>query len=193
MIDSAIRRQLLAIARACLVARVTGGHTPAIPDAVAIDGFGVFVTIHCRGDLRGCLGALDCRERLVESLAHLAGAVSCEDYRFRALAPAELAHTVIDVSVLTPPEIVTDVTTIEVGRHGLIVEQHGRRGLLLPQVAPEHRWDRATFLAHTCIKAGLPQSAWQRGATVWRFEAEVFREEPDSALEVDREIQYRVR
>jgi AmmeMemoRadiSam system protein A len=176
MISADVRRQLLEYARSSLVARVAGGAPPEPSGDLTVEGFGVFVTIHCRGDLRGCLGALDCADRLVESIVRLAGAVSCEDYRFRALSPAELAHTVIDVSVLTPPEPVTDFSTIEVGRHGLIVEHRGRRGLLLPQVAPEHRWDRDTFLAHTCLKAGLPPTAWQRDATVWRFEAEVFSE-----------------
>lgn len=176
MIDLPVRQQLLDLARSALVARVSGHHPPDVPRDIAVDGFGVFVTIYHRGDLRGCLGALDCADRLVASVARLAGAVSCEDFRFRPLTIAELVDTVIDLSVLTPPEIVSDHSTIEVGRHGLIVEHRGRRGLLLPQVAPEHGWDRETFLAHTCLKAGLPPTAWRRGATLLRFEAEVFSE-----------------
>ena len=66
---------------------------------------------------------------------------------------------------------------IEIGRHGLVVEQGWARGLLLPQVATEWRWDRQTFIEQTCHKAGLPRDAWQHGATVWKFEAEVFGEE----------------
>jgi uncharacterized protein (TIGR00296 family) len=65
---------------------------------------------------------------------------------------------------------------IVIGRDGLIVEQHGRKGLLLPQVAPEHGFDPGTFLAHTCLKAGLHAEAWRRGAALYRFEAEVFSE-----------------
>jgi uncharacterized protein (TIGR00296 family) len=68
------------------------------------------------------------------------------------------------------------VSEIEPGRHGLIIEDGIRRGLLLPQVATEHGWDRDTFLAHTCLKAGLPADAWQRGAKIFKFEAEVFGE-----------------
>jgi uncharacterized protein (TIGR00296 family) len=59
----------------------------------------------------------------------------------------------------------------------LVVERGWSRGLLLPQVATEWNWDAETFLAHTCKKAGLPDDAWKRGATLWRFEAEVFGEE----------------
>ena len=58
----------------------------------------------------------------------------------------------------------------------MIVEQGSRRGLLLPQVATEHGWDRETFLEHTCVKAGLPADAWRRGARIRRFQAEVFGE-----------------
>ncbi len=65
---------------------------------------------------------------------------------------------------------------IVVGRDGLVVEQGWHRGLLLPQVATEWKWDAETFLDHTCQKAGLPKDAWRRGATMWRFEAEVFGE-----------------
>ena len=75
------------------------------------------------------------------------------------------------------PKRVLDFSTIEVGRHGLIVEQGRHRGLLLPQVAVEHGWDRDTFLRHTCLKAGLRATAWQHGALVMRFEAEVFGEQ----------------
>jgi uncharacterized protein (TIGR00296 family) len=63
-----------------------------------------------------------------------------------------------------------------VGRHGVIVEDGGRRGLLLPQVATAYRWDAATFVSQTCVKAGLPADAWRRGARVLVFEAEVFGE-----------------
>ena len=41
-------------------------------------------------------------------------------------------------------------------------------------VAPEWGWDRTTFLAHACRKAGLAADAWRHGAAVYRFEADVF-------------------
>jgi len=63
---------------------------------------------------------------------------------------------------------------VEVGRHGLLVSMAGQRGLLLPQVPLEHEWDRITFLEQTCRKAGLPPDAWQKGATLEAFTAEVF-------------------
>ena len=80
------------------------------------------------------------------------------------------------MSLLGPLEPLAVPEDIEVGRHGLVVEQGWQRGLLLPQVASERQWDREMFLAQTCHKAGLPRDAWKRGAKVWRFEAEVFGE-----------------
>ena len=62
------------------------------------------------------------------------------------------------------------------GEHGLVVEQHGRRGLLLPQVPLSLQWDAERFAAATCEKAHLPLDAWRRGAAMWRFTAEVFGE-----------------
>jgi len=81
--------------------------------------------------------------------------------------------------VLTPEQEILSVTEIEVGRHGLIVEHAGRRGLLLPQVPIEHGWDRETFVAHTCLKAGVSTDAWRRGARLFVFEAQVFGEGDD--------------
>ena len=176
MMSPAQRKELLALARSALEARVRGGRGPQPPDDLNVPASGLFVTIHCRGDLRGCLGTLGAREHLADAVVRLSGDVAQEDYRFRPLSVHELPDVAIDLSVLTPPEIVSDPATIEVGRDGLIVQQGSYRGLLLPQVATEHGWDRDTFLAHTCIKAGLPPDAWKRGATILKFQAEVFGE-----------------
>ncbi len=93
----------------------------------------------------------------------------------------ELPLLHIEISLLTPERPIASIEDIEIGRHGLIVE-HGRaRGLLLPQVATEHAWDRETFLDHTCIKAGLPPDAWKTGARILVFEAHVFSERAAAA------------
>lgn len=178
-IEHVVRRRLLHLARAAFDASVRKDKAPVVPRDISVDAFGVFVTVHHRGDLRGCLGALDCRDRIVESIARLAASVAHEDHRFRPIAIEELADTSLDLSVLTPPERVSDHLMIEIGRHGLIVEQGTRRGLLLPQVAPEHGWDRDALLAQTCVKAGLPPTAWMRGASLFCFEAEVFGEQAE--------------
>jgi uncharacterized protein (TIGR00296 family) len=81
----------------------------------------------------------------------------------------------IELSILSPP-LPISAEEVEVGRHGLLVSMAGQRGLLLPQVPTERNWDRITFLQQTCRKAGLPPDAWQKGAVIEAFTAEVFGE-----------------
>jgi AmmeMemoRadiSam system protein A len=177
MLSDSDRVQLLRLARRCLEARVRREPPPPPVRGGGLDiPMGAFVTIHTFGDLRGCLGHLEPNRPIAETVAHLAAVVSDSDPRFLPLQRTELPHTEIEISALTPEEEVRDVSEIVTGRHGLIVEDGVRRGLLLPQVATEQGWDRDTFLAHTCLKAGLPADAWQRGAKIYKFEAQVFGE-----------------
>ncbi len=171
------RQRLLRLARQTLEARVRKAPAPAVEYGGALDWpCGAFVTIHCRGDLRGCLGRLDVDAPLADTVAHLAAVVSDSDPRFSPVSPRELPDISLEISVLTPEQQVRSIDEIEIGRHGLIVEQGHRRGLLLPQVATEHGWNRETFLDHACRKASLPPDAWRRGARILIFEAEVFGE-----------------
>ncbi|MGE0040582.1 MAG: AmmeMemoRadiSam system protein A [Vicinamibacterales bacterium] len=174
--DEPARAALLRIARAAFDAAITGRPAPARDPGPDVEASGVFVTIHCRGELCGCLGSLDLTEPPGVEVARLASVVGLEDRRFAPVRPDEIPRVHIELSVLTPPEPVADVRSIEPGRHGLIAEAGGRRGLLLPQVATEQGWDRETFIAQTCRKAGLAPDAWRHGARLWTFEAEVFGE-----------------
>lgn len=139
---------------------------------------GVFVTIRRRGELRGCLGVLEMRASLTEEVIRCARDSATGDPRFPPMTPDELSEISVEISVLGPLEEVDplDDSAIVVGRHGLLVEQGTRRGLLLPQVATEWGWTREQFLRQTCRKAHLPESAWHSGARVFRFDAEVFGE-----------------
>jgi AmmeMemoRadiSam system protein A len=175
MLSTTERKALLDFARQTIVARLTGAAPPA-PLALERphEHAGAFVTLHISGDLRGCIGYPGSTKRLDEVVGHCAVAAATEDPRFPTLAPSELRDLEVEISVLTPITRVSDVTEIEVGRDGLVVQDGFRKGLLLPQVATEHRWDRDTFLSHTCLKAGLRPDAWRTGATISRFQAEVF-------------------
>lgn len=177
MVSEVDQNVLLSVARQALEARVARLRAPEVactgPLALRC---GAFVSIHSAEELRGCLGHLTTDAPLGRTLVHLGGAVADSDPRFAPITPSELAVLHIEISLLTPERTVGAIEEIEVGRHGLIVE-HGRaRGLLLPQVATEHAWDRETFLEHTCIKAGLPRDAWKNGARFHVFEAHVFSE-----------------
>jgi len=171
------QRRLLSLARRAIEARVRREPPPALDRGGALESpQGAFVTIHCHGDLRGCLGRLDPDEPLANTVAQLAASVSDSDPRFEPVRRGELYALDIEIYVLTPEREVTSIADVEVGRHGLMVEQGGRRGLLLPQVATEYGWDAETFVSQTCVKAGLPADAWRRGARILVFEAQVFGE-----------------
>jgi AmmeMemoRadiSam system protein A len=177
MLTAHEREALLRFARDTIVARLTGA---APPPPVSLDDpqhhAGAFVTLHVNRELRGCIGYPGSEKRLDEVIGHCAVAAATEDPRFPPLTPEELADLALEISVLTPIRVVKDVSEIEVGRDGLVVQDGFRKGLLLPQVATEHQWDRDTFLANTCLKAGLRPDAWRAGARIFRFQAEVFSE-----------------
>jgi len=177
MLSEDDRKQLLALARHALEARVAGDRPP---DVICIGPLalrcGAFVSIHCGDDLRGCLGRLTADAPLGQTLVHLGGAVADRDPRFPPVAREELPLLHIEISLLSPERPIMSIDEIEIGRHGVIVERGRARGLLLPQVATEHGWDRETFLEHTCIKAGLPGDAWRTEARILIFEARVFSE-----------------
>ncbi len=114
---------------------------------------------------------------LQHAVEEMAAAAAFDDPRFPPIDKTEINDIEIEISVLSPLQFIKEVSEIEVGEHGLIIEQHLRRGLLLPQVAVEYEWDTVTFLEQTCQKAGLPSSAWQDEATkIQIFSAEIFSE-----------------
>ena len=171
------KRSLVAIAReAVRSAAIAGARTDVVVAGDFPGASGAFVTLKRGGRLRGCIGTLECRRPLAEEIARVAVSAALEDPRFAPLQASELVGLRIEVSVLGPLEPIDplDPDAIAIGRHGLVVEQGRRHGLLLPQVATEWGWDRETFLSQTCIKAGLPTDAWRRGAAVSRFLADVF-------------------
>ncbi|MDE3155927.1 MAG: AmmeMemoRadiSam system protein A [Acidobacteriota bacterium] len=178
MLTPTQRSALLGLARGAIAAHLARQPLPVVDPSSGLPGLrgGAFVTLRRGGDLRGCIGSPESDEPLVETIMQCAIASATSDPRFDPVTASEFLRLEIEVSVLTPIEPVDDVSSIEVGRHGLIAEQHGRRGLLLPQVATEWGWDREMFLAQTCVKAGLRPDAWRHGARLYRFEAEVFAE-----------------
>ena len=182
MTSDSDRQLLLRIARDAVLAHVGGAPLRETgPTALAGRRGGAFVSLHNRaGDLRGCIGRIEHDEFLPDVVARCAVAACSADPRFPAVTLAEVADLVIELSLLGPLEPIAGAGEIEIGRHGLVIEKGRRRGLLLPQVATEWNWDAEQFLGETCRKAGLPQDAWTHGASLWRFEAEVFGEDSDS-------------
>ena len=181
MLNDTQRQRLLRIAREAIEV-VHAGRAPEW-DAGEFDDelrrpAGAFVTLRTKsGDLRGCIGSIHAVHPLYQAVTSSAISAAFRDPRFMPVQPEELPHLEIEISVMGPLEVVANPDEILVGRDGLIVSRGRQAGLLLPQVATEYGWERETFLSQTCVKAGLPPTAWRMQDTrIERFAAEVFGE-----------------
>jgi len=145
---------------------------------------GVFTTLHTYPghDLRGCIGIplpiMSLKEAIIESAKS-----ATRDPRFPPLEENETNNIIIEVTILTKPELINVdrpqdyLSNIEIGRDGLIVEQGFYKGLLLPQVPIEQGWEKEEFLSHTCIKAGLLPDAWvDKNTKIFKFSGQIFTE-----------------
>jgi len=139
---------------------------------------GCFVTIKQNDQLRGCIGNFQSEQPLFKEVAEMARASATKDPRFYPMKAGDLDNFSIEISVLSPLHKIDDIEEIIVGKHGIYLEKGYYRGVLLPQVATEHKWDRNTFLRQTCIKAGLSTEAWKsEDAEIYIFTAQIFGEE----------------
>jgi uncharacterized protein len=136
---------------------------------------GAFTTLHLQGKLRGCVGYVVPLYPLYKTVAETAAAAAFQDDRFHPVSKAEAPLLQIEISILSPLRPISPDEVV-IGKHGLVVNRGSFRGLLLPQVPLEWGWDRDTFIAQTCRKAGLPPDAWKMGATLEAFTAEIFSE-----------------
>lgn len=173
------KRQLLAYARNAIESRFD--EVPAVNPRSSTGNLsvcrGVFITLRMGTELRGCVGYIESRAPLVETVREVARKAAFEDPRFPPVQPEELRGISIEISLMSPLQVLKDPEAVEVGKHGLVIEAEGRRGLLLPHVATEHGWDREAFLNHTALKAGLPADHWRSPeAMIFSFTTETFSE-----------------
>ena len=172
------RRTLLDLARRAISKAVIERQILDIPPYSAALGHpaGAFVTLHRDSQLRGCVGQVESRGPLAETVARAAISAALNDSRFPEVQADELNRLDIEISVLSIPEPISP-GAIVTGVHGLLVVKDEKRGLLLPQVASERKWSAQQFLEETCVKADLPHDAWREASTrVLAFTAEVFSE-----------------
>ena len=173
------RRELLRLARQSIERIVLGQEMPR-PEGISDilrQPCGVFVTLTEHGQLRGCIGFTEALKPLGEVVCEVAAKAAVEDPRFPPVSEDELAKIELEVSVLSPLEKVSNLESIEVGKHGLLLEKGYFRGLLLPQVAQEQKWDRQAFLENTARKAGLHPDEWKNNdSNLYTFTAEIIRE-----------------
>jgi len=177
------RRTLLRIAHQAILSaleRRPFPEAPPLPSGLA-EPRGVFTTLYLREEvhrelhrqLRGCVGYALPIAPLYRAVAETARAAAFDDSRFLPVTLEEASQLEVSLSVLSRLVLILP-EAVEVGRHGLLISDGARRGLLLPQVPVEYGWDRETFLEQTCRKAGLPLDAWRKTATLEAFTAEVF-------------------
>lgn len=152
------------------------------PDTLK-EEMGVFVTLDHDGLLRGCIGYPEPIKPLVNALIEVAISAAVQDPRFPPVTSIELNELHLEVSVLTKPRLIeVDESSmypenIKIGEDGLIVESDFNRGLLLPQVAVEWKWDEKDFLTNTCIKAGLNPDCWlDQNVKIHKFQSQIFKE-----------------
>lgn len=152
-----------------------------LPDRIPREGIfsersGLFVTLHVRGRLQGCIGVTETQEALGEAIVRCAVSAALEDPRFSPLKAIQLEELTIEISLLSPLKPIS-AEAVEIGRHGLLIVNHAQRGLLLPQVAVEHHLTHEQFLEETCCKAGLPREAWKDPETrIFGFTCQIFSE-----------------
>jgi len=180
MMDEKQKKRLLEIARTTVEQYIRTGKAPEFTetDPELLKEKGAFVTLHYKGELRGCIGAIIGRGPLYKTVRDMAIESSTGDPRFPPVTVKELKDIKIEISVLSEPEKVTDVNTLKMGVHGVIVKRGFNSGVFLPQVAAETGWTRDEFLSYLCAhKAGLPADAWKDPKTeIYSFTAEVFGE-----------------
>ena len=171
------RKILLALAREAIVSRLEN-RSPAWPDhdKVLDERRGVFVTLHKKGMLRGCIGRMVADTPLEKAVRDMAMAAAFEDPRFPSLGKAELEEVDLEISVLSPMEPCRPDEIVP-GIHGTFLSKGYRSGVFLPQVATEQGWNRENLLEHLCYKAGLPTGAYlDPAAKLYCFTAVVFGE-----------------
>lgn len=176
---------LVEFARQTIEGYLRTGKKPPAPKTVEKlrERSGVFVTLTKHDELRGCIGHPLPELPLIDAVIDAAVSSATRDPRFPPVTLEELPEIKIEVSVLSPPELIKVKNPHEypkcivVGRDGLIVEWSGYAGLLLPQVATEYGWGAEEFLSHTCMKAGLTPDHWlRRDVEICKFSAQIFTE-----------------
>lgn len=173
-------KELLRIARSTIQEYLKSRSKPQIQteNPALLEKRGAFVTLKILDRLRGCIGTLEPEAPLYQTVMEMATAAAVRDSRFPALSLEELSQTAIEISVLSTLQKIKRPQEIEVGKHGLYITKGFHRGVLLPQVATEQKWDRQEFLRYLCLKAGLKETDWRKGANIFIFTAQVFTEEP---------------
>lgn len=186
------KQKLLQIARETLLREICGELVPALDIATLPENLrqpgATFVTLTRKGELRGCVGALEAYQSLAEDVSEHALAAATQDYRFPPVSPYEVPELEIEISRLTPPQPLDYQNPAELAdklhppTDGVILMDGIRRATFLPQVW-EKLPDPDEFLGHLCMKMGAPGDLWRyKKLKVFIYQVEEFREESGSKV-----------
>lgn len=158
-----------------------GDKKPEQPDykkyPLLKEKLGAFVTLTINHQLRGCIGYIIGREPLFDTICSAAIHSAVNDPRFSSLKKSEFDKIHIEISILSEFNPIKSYDEIIIGTHGLYLDEGGG-GLLLPQVATEHKMNREQFLSALCNKAGFYGDFWkERMLRIKVFTAEIFSEQ----------------
>ena len=184
MLNEGQRKTLLCIAREAVEAAARGERYTAEADDPELQQLGAaFVTLKKRGDLRGCIGFTEPIYPLHKALKEAATSAALYDPRFPKVTKEELNNLIIEISILTPPQIIPHQNPKELlekitpKKDGLILKTGTNQGLFLPQV-----WDqlpkKTEFLENLSYKAGTyDKDTWQHKDTeIYKFHVQIFEE-----------------
>jgi uncharacterized protein len=184
MISDADGQKIIQLARESIITKFSNSK----PESTGLDHLtgtqGIFVTLHKKGELRGCVGYIESEKLLKNSIIEIARSAAFNDSRFSAVTEDEMKEIDLEVSILSIPKEVKIKKPedyfdhIKIGQHGLILQNGMHSGLLLPQVPVEQKWDKKEYLTYLGIKAGIGPDAWKdKNTKIYAFEAQVFHEE----------------
>ena len=106
-----------------------------LPDEMTGQAAGAFVSLHARGQLRGCIGTTGpTTESVAWEIVQNAVSACARDPRFPPVTISELDSLEYSVDVLGQPEPIVSPAELDVKKYGVIVSCGGRRSLLLPDL-----------------------------------------------------------
>jgi len=177
------KKILLKIARNTLDTYIREGKYPEIDQAELTStlkqSLGAFVSLHKKGDLRGCIGRFNPDQPLFRVVRDMTVSAATQDYRFPKVKADELSRIDIEISVLSEMKKISSIKEIRLGKHGIYIKKGGRSGTFLPQVAIQTGWTVEEFLGNCAeSKAGIGWNGWRdKDAEIFIYEAVIFSEE----------------
>lgn len=165
------------LARQTLERYLTTGRKMSPPSQIP-DPFkkraGVFVSLHKKGRLRGCIGTyLPTRDSIAEEIIENAISAATHDPRFPPVQAKELEDLEISVDILSEPEKVSSLEELDPKKYGVIVSSRGQKGLLLPDLEGVDTVEYQLEIAKQ--KAGLSDLSFE-DLDVYRFTVKRYKE-----------------